>query len=132
MNDYYRTVIERTLALTSDGSFDNALTLVDEALAKATLNEDRQWLRLIARHAGVMADAAGQPQRARGYYETALAHGEQDPWLMLGIALVCRQLDDHTAASVWCERSFEIASQRGDDRLAQLLLSKGYVRPREQ
>ena len=129
MDHYYRAAIERSLALSRDGGFDEALSTVDEAIAKATHEGEARWLRVMSRHAGVMADAAGQFERARRYYESAITQGEQDPWLMLGAALVCSKLDDGAAARTWFDRSYEIASETGDKKLSQLLLSKGFVRP---
>jgi Tfp pilus assembly protein PilF len=72
-----RETISETLQLASAGEFKRALVLLDGAVRDAII--EGESVATLARHAGVLAERAGDLGTVRHYYEVAVEH-DPDPW----------------------------------------------------
>jgi hypothetical protein len=88
-------IINETLRLGAEGEFATALALLDDAVKDAIM--DRKSVVILARHAGVIAEQAGDLAAGRRYYEVAVEH-DAEPWTYLALGDVCRRLGDDDAA----------------------------------
>jgi tetratricopeptide (TPR) repeat protein len=93
-----RETINETLQLTAEREFATALELLDRAL-RDTITEGSS-VAILARHAGVIAEQAGDFVAVRRYYELA-AEYDPEPWTYLALGDVCRRLgDDHAGRMI--------------------------------
>jgi Flp pilus assembly protein TadD len=90
-----RETINETLQLASAREFKRALVLLDGAVQDAII--EGESVATLARHAGVLAERAGDLGAVRHYYEVAVEH-DPDPWTYLALGDVCRKLGDDVAA----------------------------------
>jgi tetratricopeptide (TPR) repeat protein len=113
-----RETINETLRLAAEGKFETALALLDRALSDASA-EGKSGATL-ARHAGVIAEQAGDLAAVRRYYEVAAQH-DPGPWLCLALGDVCRRLGDHNAARAHYTAGRKLAEDGSDPDVRALL-----------
>jgi Flp pilus assembly protein TadD len=90
-----RETIKETLQLASAGELERALVLLDRAVRDAIT--EGESVATLARHAGVLAERAGDLGAVRHYYEVAVER-DPDPWTYLALGDVCSKLGDDVAA----------------------------------
>jgi tetratricopeptide (TPR) repeat protein len=96
----------------------DALQQLDVGLELARTANDDAGIRVLAKHAGVIAQNAGQEARALAYYEEALRHEPVEPLLHLAAGRMCEVLGDRTSADNHYRWAEQTAIAQGDDDLA--------------
>ena len=75
---------------------------------------------VLARHAGVIAEHAGEDRRALGYFLLAARHCGRDAYLQFAIAKLHRVLGEEDAAQTALKECIRVAKQEGNDELLEL------------
>jgi tetratricopeptide (TPR) repeat protein len=113
-----RDIINETLRLVSEGNIKMARSFLERAMSEAA--GDRRAVAILARHAAVLAEQAGELASVRRNYELAAAH-DPDPWLFLALGDVCRRLGEHEAASSHYVTGSKLANDYADADVLVLL-----------
>jgi len=70
-----RQAMQQSLDLAKAGEAEQALNVLDSALAQATEENRGMWIAILCRHAAVFAHVMGDPRREIRYTEQALPRG---------------------------------------------------------
>ena len=110
--------IKETLQLVTEREFATALSLLDRALRDAIA--EGKSVATLARHAGVIAEQAGDFAAVRRYYELA-AEYDPEPWTYLALGDVCHRLGDDNAARTHYRTGRMMAEDGRDSDVLALL-----------
>jgi Tfp pilus assembly protein PilF len=113
-----RETIKQTLQYANAGEFERALVLLDGAIRDAII--ESAPVAILARHAAVIAEQAGDLSAVRRYYEVAVEH-DPGPWMYLALGDVCRRLGDETTARQNYSTGLMMAGNSGDADVIALL-----------
>ena len=104
------------------GLNEQALGLLDDAIAEAMRQHESLWTLTLCHHAAVIADSLGNLQLQRRYYGESLASNSENPRALYGLADVARRLGEHEIAKEYAARSYEAILRSDDEIIRQGLL----------
>src|SRR5437016_6894717 len=105
-------VIQQSIELSKMGEMRQALELLDEFLAKASSNNWKDAIRLVAGTAAVMADTAGNPELVRRYHEQLLTYFPEDTQALYGIARALHKQGETDLAKEYATKCYELSIRR--------------------
>src|SRR5438034_6583377 len=73
-----REVVNDSLKLLKNSEVEKALSLVDDAITRAAAAGRPEYVRILARHAGVVSTHHGQLRRAERHYKKVLEYYPDD------------------------------------------------------
>lgn len=105
-----------SVKLAQQGDDEEALRLLDGAIAMASKENDRQWVLTLSHHAAVISDSLGDLSRVRHYYQHSLAFNPENPHALYGLADVAKEEGELELAKEYAARCYK-ALIEGDDFL---------------
>ena len=108
--------------LMGEGLNEQALVLLDEAIVEAVRQQDSLWIRVLCRHASIVANFLGNFHLERQYHEQSLAFNPEDPSALYGLAKVALKLGEPEIAKRYAARCHEAILQSDDEIVKQGLL----------
>jgi hypothetical protein len=118
----FREAMTCSTKLMGEGLNDQALLLLDESIVQAVRQQDSLWIRVLCRHASVVANAMGNFQLEKQYNEQSLAVSPEDPITLYKLAGVALKLGEPEIAKHYATRCHEAILQSGDEIVKQGLL----------
>src|SRR6267142_118775 len=117
--------LQQGIKLASEGKLDDALRRFNEGLRLADKNNDEPWVGLLYKNAGLIHEQKGNLNKAKQCYLRALKYGKVDPYIYLSLADLSERLAQITAARGYFARCNELAVQKEDVDLLELLSKRG-------
>jgi tetratricopeptide (TPR) repeat protein len=106
---------------------EEALRLLDDAIAMAVSENENQWVLTLSHHAANISRFLGNPSRVKRYYQQSLVSNPENPRALAGLADVAKDQGEPELAKRYAARCYK-ALMEGDDRLRkerlELLLKK--------
>lgn len=123
----YRDAMSSSVRLSQQDQNQEALRILDEALARAMRQNENRWVLTLSHHAAVISKFVGDLERGRSYYQKSLELNPDNPRALLGLADVAKAQGDLELAGGYAKRCHK-ALIEGDDflrnELLELLLKK--------
>ena len=115
----YRSAITGSLDLLKLGKEQEALKLLDDAIAVAIQKGDRSSVVCtLCHHGAVLCHMSGNLSHAKRYYEQSLRSIPENPMALFGLARVALDQGDAITARQYAKRSYD-ATVSGDDEIAK-------------
>jgi tetratricopeptide (TPR) repeat protein len=108
---------------------DEALRILDEAIAEAACDGDNSWVRTLCHHAAVIAKFTENLDMAKHYYEQSLISNPENAQALYGLARVYQDQGQPEVAKKYAKRCYDALMQDDSDILKPHLLeslSKGW------
>src|SRR5438045_995617 len=90
------------------GDYQQALIVLDEALAQSIQEHRLVWIRLLTGHAVIICNLSGDFSRAKRYCEQCLAYVPDDPWVLYDLANVLCQQGETDLARRHATKSYDL------------------------
>lgn len=117
----YRDAISASAGLAQEDRPDEALKVLDKAVALAISEKESRWVLTLSHHAAVIASSVGDRPRTKQYYEQSLACNPENPRALLGLANVAKEQGELEQAKQYAARCYK-SLREGDDFLKGPLL----------
>jgi tetratricopeptide (TPR) repeat protein len=118
---HYKDAISSSAKLAGRGDNEEALRLLDGAIAMALKDNDGQWVLALSHHAAVISRFLGNLSRVKQYYEHSLALSPENPQALAGLADVAKQEGELGLANEYAARCYK-SLVAGDDFLKEARL----------
>ena len=82
---HYRDVMSSTARLLQHDKQEEALRLLDDAIARAIRENENRWVLTLSHHAAVISRLLGNWSQVKHYYEMSLAFNVENPRVFAGI-----------------------------------------------
>jgi tetratricopeptide (TPR) repeat protein len=116
--DTLKAAMNGSIRLSQLGQNQEALKLLDNAIANAIQEGRASWILTLSHHAAILCDHRGDIDLAKHYYEQSLAYSPENPLALYGLACVSLQLGEAQTAEQFAKRSYD-AILRGDDEIVK-------------
>jgi tetratricopeptide (TPR) repeat protein len=116
--DTLKAAMNGSIRLSQLGQNQEALKLLDNAIANAIQEGRASWILTLSHHAAILCDHRGDIDLAKHYYEQSLAYSPENPLALYGLACVSLQLGEAQTAEEFAKRSYD-AILRGDDEIVK-------------
>jgi tetratricopeptide (TPR) repeat protein len=113
--DRLKAAMNGSIKLSQLGQNQEALQLLDEAIAAAIQEGRNSWILTLSRHAAVLCSRMGDLNLAKRHYEQSLAYNPENPSALYGLACVSLQLGETQTAEQFAKRSYEAILQSDDE-----------------
>jgi hypothetical protein len=117
--------VRRSLGFVKDGRPAEAFQVLDNAIAQAGEENRSIWVRILCRHAGVLAHARGDVAREIRYAEHALPHTKDYRFALYNFAQLLRRGGQVVRADRCAAEAYKLAlseqSEADHDLLAAIL-----------
>jgi tetratricopeptide (TPR) repeat protein len=113
---HYRDAMSSSARLAQQGDTEEALRLVDGAIARAISESENQWVLTLSHHAAVISDFLGNLCLVKEYYEKSLEFNPENPRALEGLADVAKEQGEFELAKQFAARCYK-ALIEGDDFL---------------
>jgi tetratricopeptide (TPR) repeat protein len=129
---HYRDAMSASARLAQQGDNEEALRLLDGAIARAISENENRWVLTLSHHAAVISNFLGHWSQAKHYYEKSLASNPENPGALSGLADVAKEQGELELAKEYAARCYK-ALIEGDDFLKkerlETLLNSGPKSP---
>jgi hypothetical protein len=115
---HYRDAMSSSARLAQQGDNEEALRLVDGAIAKAISENENRWVLTLSHHAAVISNFPGNWSQVKHYYEKSLAFNPENPAALYGLADAAREQGELDLAKLFAARCYK-ALIEGDDFLTK-------------
>jgi tetratricopeptide (TPR) repeat protein len=112
----YRDAMSASTKLMQQGENEEALRLLDGAIAMAISENESRWLLTLSHHAAVISNFLGSFSRVKHYYEKSLTFNPENPRALAGLADVAKEQGELELAKEYAARCYR-ALIEGDDFL---------------
>lgn len=112
----YRDVISASTKLMQQDENEEALRLLDGAIAMAISENEARWVLTLSHHAAVISNFLGSLSRVKHYYEKSLTLNPENPRALAGLADVAKEQGELELAKEYATRCYR-ALIEGDDFL---------------
>jgi len=110
-----RDAINKSAKLSQDEKHQEALELVDRAIADAILQGHASWVLTLSHHAAVIAAFLGDHQLVKKYYEQSLAYVPENPRALYGLAKVAREEGESETARQYAFKCYKALGELEDE-----------------
>ena len=114
----YRDAMTESTKLMQQGQNEEALRLLDDAIAMAISENENRWVLTLSHHAAVISNFLRNFSREKHYYEKSLEFNPENPIALYGLAEVALEQGDTELAKLFAKRSYD-ATVQGDDEMAK-------------
>jgi tetratricopeptide (TPR) repeat protein len=104
--------------LTQQNQNEQALRILDVAIAMAINENEHRWVLTLSHHAAVISNFLRNFSREKHYYEKSLEFNPENPIALYGLAEVALEQGDADLAKQFAKRSYD-ATVQGDDETAK-------------
>ena len=111
---HYRDVMSSTARLAQHDKEEEALRLLDDAIAMAIRENENRWVLTLSHHAAVISRLRGNHSQVKHYYEMSLAFNPENPRALSGLADVAQEQGELELAKQYAARCYK-ALIEGDD-----------------
>lgn len=108
----YREVMGASSVLMSQDRSEEALQLLDDAIAMAIGKRENGWVLTLSRQAAYIAKLLKDFSKVKHYCETNLAHDPDNAWALAGLADVARTQGEIELAKEYRARSHKAILKR--------------------
>ena len=112
----YRAAMSASAKLSQQDKDEEALRLLDEAIAMAESEKENRWVLTLSHHAAAISKFLGNPQQAEQYYQKSLAFNPENPRALSGLADIAKEEGNLELAKKYAGRCYK-ALIKGDDFL---------------
>jgi tetratricopeptide (TPR) repeat protein len=112
----YADAISSSARLAQQGDNEEALRLLDGAIAMAISENENQWVLTLSHLAAVISNFLGDWPQVKRHYEKSLALNPENPRALSGLADVAREQGDLVLAREYAARCYR-ALREGDEFL---------------
>src|SRR2546423_12482 len=95
---------------------EEALRLLDDAIAMVISENENRWVLTLSHHAAVISNLLGNWSRVKHYYEESLEFNPENPRALAGFADVAREQGQLELAKEYAARCYKVLME-GDDFL---------------
>jgi tetratricopeptide (TPR) repeat protein len=120
---HYRDAMSASARLAQQGDNEEALRLLDGAIARAISEHENRWVLTLSHHAAVISNFLGHWSQVKHYYEKSLASNPENPRSLSGLADVAKEQGEFELAKQYAARCYK-ALIEGDDFLKKELLER--------
>lgn len=113
---HYRDAMSSSARLTQQGDNEEALRLLDGAIARAISENENRWVLTLSHHAAVISNFLGNWSQVKHYYEKSLAFNPENPRALSGLADAAKEQGELELAKQYAARCYK-ALIGGDDFL---------------
>jgi tetratricopeptide (TPR) repeat protein len=110
-----RQAMQQSLELAGTGKHDQALSLLDGALAQATEENRGMWVAILCRHAAVFAHAIGDRHREIRYAEEALPYAKDYRFAIYNFAQLLLRDGQVDLAQKYASEAYSLSIAEGTD-----------------
>ena len=103
---HYRDVMSSSARLAQQGDNEEALRLLDGAIAKAISENENRWVLTLSHHAANISKFLGNWSRVKQYYEKSLALNPENPRALSGLADVAKEQGELELAKQYAARCY--------------------------
>jgi tetratricopeptide (TPR) repeat protein len=114
----YRDAVTESTKLTQQSQNEEALRLLDDAIAIAMSENENRWVLTLSHHAAVISNFLRNFSREKHYYEKSLEFNPENPIALYGLAEVALKQGQTDLAKQYAKRSYD-ATVQGDDEMAK-------------
>src|SRR5262249_24528217 len=119
----FRQAIRASTRLARQDQNEEALRLVDDAIAIAIDEKNSLYVRILSQHAAIISRFLGDWSRVTHYYQTSLAFNPEDPGALSGLADVAKEQGKLELTKEYAARCYK-ALMEGDDFLKDARLER--------
>ena len=119
LNNRFKDAMTNSLARVERGEHDDALKLLDEAIAEAIRDDDIRWIRTLCHHAANLSRFNGNWASVKRWYEQSLASDPENARALYGLAAVALNENDATTARRYATRCYA-SILRSDDEILKV------------
>jgi len=123
----YRDAMSASTKLMQQDKNEEALRLLDDAIAVAMSDNENLWVLTLSHHAAVISNFLGNLGLVKRYYQQSLSFNPENPRALLGLANVSKEQGEPELAKSYAARCYKALVDGGDflkDPLLEMLLSK--------
>ena len=114
----YRDAMTESTKLMQKGQNEEALRLLDDAIAMAVKEYENRWVLTLSHHAAVISNSLRDSSRENYYYEKSLEFNPENPIALYGLAKVALEQGHTDLAKLYAKRSHD-ATVQVDDEMAK-------------
>jgi hypothetical protein len=107
--------MRQSLDLAKEGQQEEALRILDDAIAQATEEKGGMWVRTLCRHAAVLAHAMGDIRREIQYAEQALPYADDHRFACYNFAQLLLRGGEVTRAERYAREAHKLALAQGTE-----------------
>jgi Tfp pilus assembly protein PilF len=119
----YRDAMTASTKLMEQDDHEEALRLLDEAIAMAISENENRWVLTLSHHAAVISNFLGTLSRVKHYYEKSLEFNPENPRALAGLADVAQEQGELQLAREFASRCYK-ALMEGDHLLKDSRLER--------
>ena|ERR1700730_18282887 len=116
--DRLRAAMNGSSRLSQLGQYQEALKLLDDAIAEAIQEGRSSWIRMLTHHAAILGSFRGDLDLEKHCYEQSLACNPENPQALYGLARVSLEHGEPETAKQFAKRSYD-AILSGDDEFVK-------------
>ena len=124
---HYRDAMSASTKLMQQDKNEEALRLLNDAIAVAISQNENRWVLTLSHHAAVISNFLGNLSQVKHYYQKSLAFNPENPHALSGLADVAKEQGELELAKEYAARCYK-ALMEGDDFLKdaqlEMLLKK--------
>jgi|PeaSoiMetatran63_FD_contig_21_2178354_length_522_multi_15_in_0_out_0_1 tetratricopeptide (TPR) repeat protein len=123
----YRDAINASAKLARKDDSEEALRLLDDAIAMAVSEKENQWVLTLSHHAAVISTFSGNFSRTKDYYQKSLAFNPENPRALFGLADVAQEQGELELGKEYAARCYKALTESDHllkDALLETLLKK--------
>lgn len=107
--------MQQSVELAKTGEIEQALGVLDGALAQATEENRGQWIKILCRHAAVLAHFAGDRRREIQYTERALPYAKDYRFAVYNFAQMLLMDGQAGLAERYATEAYELSMAEGTE-----------------
>jgi len=113
---HYRDAMSASTKLMQQDKNEEALRLLNDAIAVAISQNENRWVLTLSHHAAVISNFLGNLSQVKHYYQKSLAFNPENPRALSGLADVAKEQGELELAKQYATRCYK-ALIEGDDFL---------------
>ncbi len=115
--------MRQSLSVAKEGQPEEALRILDDAIAHASGEKRGMWVGTLCRHAAVLANAMGDIRREIQYAEQALPHADDHRFACYNFAQLLLRAGEVTRAERYAREAHELARAQGTEADRDLIVA---------
>ena len=118
----FRDAMSSSTRLLQEDQYQQALTVLDEAIPEAARAGQNIMVCTLCHHAAVIAGFMENLELAKHYYKQSLASDPENSRALYGLATISADQGDHETAKQYAARCYHALTQNDEDNLRKSLM----------